>query len=258
MSDKDIYCGIDAGASATKVVLLDGECKILSSAVKRSGIDFNQTARDCFNEVMAGAGVSEGDVKRIITSGYGRGNMDFCHDTKTEIACHGRAAHYYRPGEIVVVDIGGQDSKIIHIDAGGRRIDFKMNRKCAAGTGAFLEEISLQLAVPLDKMNALALASKNKVTLGSFCTIFTKTKILTLVRHDIDLEDIVRAVYDSVAKRVIEMDPLEGDVVMTGGVIAHNSVVGDLLAEKIGKKVYIPPQAQLAGAFGAALLAMGD
>jgi len=256
LSDEFHTCGIDTGASATKVVLIDGEKNILAHCVQRSGIDFNQSARDCFNVVLEESGVSEKNVGRIVATGYGRGNVEFCSGSKTEIACHGKAAFFHCPREIVVVDIGGQDSKVIHLDSEGKRTEFKMNRKCAAGTGAFLEEISVQLSVPLDEMNELALKSTGKVTLGSYCTVFTKTEILALARQGKKLEDILRGVYDSVAKRVIEMDPMEGEVVMTGGVVAHNSVVVKLLEERTGKNIFVPPMPQLAGAFGAALFAL--
>jgi predicted CoA-substrate-specific enzyme activase len=250
------YCGIDTGASATKAVLIDVDRNVLGKCLRRSGIDFALTSGECFRHVLEEAGVREADVAATVATGYGRGNVAIAQGRKTEIACHGRAAHFYRPREIVVVDIGGQDSKIIHLDARGMRKDFKMNRKCAAGTGAFLEEISLQLGVPMDEMNSLAMGSREKVTLGSYCTVFTKTEILALARQGRKMEDILRGVYDSVAKRVLEMDPLEDEVVMTGGVVAHNSVVAALLEEKIGKKIYVPPLPQFAGAFGAALFAM--
>jgi len=250
------FCGIDTGASATKAVLIDGEKNVLGKSLQRSGINFALTSRECFRRVLEEAGVQEVDVAGTVATGYGRGNVAIAREKKTEIACHGRAAYHYCPREIVVVDIGGQDSKIIHLDARGRRRDFKMNRKCAAGTGAFLEEISLQLGVPMDEMNTLALGSREKVTLGSYCTVFTKTEILALARQGKKLDEILRGVYDSVAKRVLEMDPLDGEVVMTGGVVAHNSVVVTLLEEKTGKKIFVPPMPQFAGAFGAALFAM--
>jgi predicted CoA-substrate-specific enzyme activase len=256
VTDRLLYCGVDTGASATKVAIIDAGKAVQGHGVQRSGIDFNQSAVDCLQRALEQAGASRQDIRRIVATGYGRYNVDFCDDRRTEIACHGRAAWFHCPREITVVDIGGQDSKVIHLDGRGHRKDFKMNRKCAAGTGAFLEEISLQLGVPLDRMNELALQAKEKVTLGSFCTVFTKTEILALARQGKKLEEILRGVYDSVAKRIIEMDPLEGEVVMTGGVIAYNSVVARLLEEKTGRKIFVPEMPQLAGAFGAALLAL--
>jgi len=251
-----LFCGIDAGASATKVVLINGAKAVVGRSVRRSGIDFDRAAAEGYREALAQAGAREADVWMTVATGYGRGNLRLTANRKTEIACHGRAAFFHVPREIVVVDIGGQDSKVIRLDAEGRRRDFRMNRKCAAGTGAFLEEISLQLGVPLDRMNELALGSTRAVSLGSYCTVFTKTEILTLARQGERVEDILRAVYDSVAKRVIEMDPLEGEVVMTGGVVAHNSVVVRLLEERTGKAIVVPPLPQFAGALGAALFAL--
>lgn len=250
-----IYCGVDVGASATKVAIINEKKQLISNCVRKSGVDFKTSAMQCMEEALGRAGKKNEQDRKIVATGYGRGNVDFADEKKTEIACHAKAAFYFFPREITIVDIGGQDSKVIKLDSEGRRVDFKMNRKCAAGTGAFLEEIAIQLDIPLDRMNEYAESIQEKVTIGSFCTVFTKTEILALIRHGRKLEEIVRGVYDSVVKRIIEMDSLEGEVVMTGGVVEHNPVIVSLLEAKIGKKVSIPPNPQIAGAFGAALFA---
>jgi len=251
-----MYCGIDSGASATKVVIIDEKKNICGYGVTKSGIEFAESAQRCLKSALEAFGGKEENLKMIFCTGYGRYNVEKCTGRRTEISCHARAASHFKPGKITVVDIGGQDSKVIYLDEEGKRADFKMNRKCAAGTGAFLEEISAQLGIPLDKMAELAEKATQNLTLGSFCTVFTKTEILTLARQGKKLEDILRAVYDSVAKRIIEMAPLEGNVVITGGVIAHNPIVGHLIEEKTGATIFVPPLPQFAGAFGAALFAL--
>jgi predicted CoA-substrate-specific enzyme activase len=154
-----------------------------------------------------------------------------------------------------VVDIGGQDSKIIKLDAQGKRIGFKMNRKCAAGTGAFLEEIAHKLDIPLSDLNDLAQKASKTARIGSYCTVFTATEVLDRIRAGEDIGDIVRGLFDSVAKRILEMDTLTGRVILTGGVVAFNDIVADLLSARTGTKVKIAPHPQEMGAFGAALFA---
>jgi predicted CoA-substrate-specific enzyme activase len=173
----------------------------------------------------------------------------------TEIACHGKGAFFHFRRRMTVVDIGAQDSKVIHLDGDGRRTSFKMNRKCAAGTGSFLEEIALRLALPVSDLNGLAERSTQEVTLGSFCTVFTATEILEKIRAGEKVEDIVKGAFRSVVKRIIEMDTVDGALVMTGGVVAHNPLLVRLVEEAFGTPVLVPPDPQFVGAFGAALFA---
>ncbi|MBN2361189.1 MAG: ATPase [Deltaproteobacteria bacterium] len=249
------FCGVDVGASATKVVLLDGGGDIAGSDVRLSGVDYQETAEQALAEALAGAGLAREQVERTVATGYGRRNVGFADEVSTEIQCHGVGCYHWAQRAITVVDIGGQDNKVIRLAADGKRLDFKMNRKCAAGTGAFIEEIALRLALPLEQMEELAASTQRAVKLSSFCTVFAKTEILSHLRAGVPVAEIVRGAFLSVVQRVIEMDPLGGDVVLTGGVVAHNPTVGALLGERIGRPVIVPPQPQLTGALGAALIA---
>jgi activator of 2-hydroxyglutaryl-CoA dehydratase len=130
-----------------------------------------------------------------------------------------------------------------------------MNRKCAAGTGAFLEEMALRLDLELEAFNGRAEAAEEEVTLGSFCTVFTATEVLEKIRAGHRVRHIVKGLFRSVIKRVLEMDSLTENVVMTGGVVAHNPFLATMMAETIGREVLIPPHPQITGALGAALLA---
>ncbi|MGD2022891.1 MAG: acyl-CoA dehydratase activase, partial [Desulfobacterales bacterium] len=180
----------------------------------------------------------------------------FARDTKTEIGCHAKGCFLYFPFATTIIDIGGQDNKIIKLDPSGKRTGFKMNRKCAAGTGAFLEEMAMRLDVSLDEMNGLASRSDNMVKLGSFCTVFSATEVLENIRQGKKLPDIVKGVFYSMIKRVLEMDALTEKVVMTGGVVAHNAYMVKMTEEMIGRKILVPEYPQLTGAIGAALYAM--
>ncbi len=255
MSQEIIFGGVDVGASATKAAIINAGRQLLVSDIRKTGVDFETCARESMAAALTGCGLDFPELARVYATGYGRHNVPFARATRTEIACHSRAAHHFFPRRITIADVGGQDNKIIHIDDHGRRINFKMNRKCAAGTGAFLEEVAQRMEVPLEQIDSLARQAKRIVHMGSFCTVFTKTEILTHLRKGEKVPDIVAGLIESIVKRIVEMDPLLGEVVISGGVVAHNPVLAEMLARHLGHPVQILPNAQLAGAFGAALLA---
>ena len=258
MSTNPIYVGADVGSSRTKVAVLDSDKNLIGYAIKKSGIDFTATAQDCLEISLSMAGAGRNDIAGAVSTGYGRKNVTYSVETKTEIGCHASGCFLYFPQEITVIDIGGQDNKIIKLDKAGRRTSFKMNRKCAAGTGAFLEEMSARLDIPLEEMDGLASRSENMVKLGSFCTVFSATEVLENIRHGKKIDDIVKGVFFSVIKRVLEMDSLTENVVMTGGVVAHNPYLVKMAEELIGRKPLVPEHPQLTGAIGAALYAMSS
>jgi predicted CoA-substrate-specific enzyme activase len=259
-------CGVDVGASATKVVLLQagrtgrasGQVSgdsLCGRAVRQSGVDYAATARECLAEALAVAGAQSDQVVGTVATGYGRDNVDFADASLTEIHCHGVGAYHFLGQAITVVDIGGQDNKVIRLDDAGGRVDFRMNRKCAAGTGAFIEEIALRLGLPLEEMDSLAGSTTDAVKLSSFCTVFAKTEILAHLRRGVPVAQIARGTFLSVVARILEMAPLDGRVAVTGGVVAHNPTLTDLLAERLGRPVEVPPWPQFTGAVGAALMA---
>lgn len=130
-----------------------------------------------------------------------------------------------------------------------------MNRKCAAGTGAFIEEIAHRLSLNVSELNALAQRSTKEVSIGSFCTVFAATEILEKIRAGVEIADIVRGAFNSVVKRIMEMDRINGLLVTTGGVVAHNPFLAKLLGQSLGTEAHVAPDAQYTGAFGAALFA---
>lgn len=255
-ADERFYVGIDVGSATTKAVVIDSEARILGRHVLRSGADFARAAEAALEAALEQAGATTSSSYRVLSTGYGRTNVPNAQDTRTEIACHGRGAYHHFPRKIVVIDIGGQDNKVIELDEHGRRQRFKMNRKCAAGTGAFIEEIAHRLDVPLESLQDLASQSTTTLTLNSFCTVFAATEILARIREGVPVEDLARAAFRSVTRRIVESQRLTGEVVLTGGVVAHHPVVVDLLAEACGSCIpLVPPEPQLIGALGAALFA---
>jgi predicted CoA-substrate-specific enzyme activase len=249
----EYFTGIDIGASTTKAIILDGQKEILGYSVNSSGADFRAAADRAFRKSRKMAGLKTSDHCMVVATGYGRGNVPNAIGTRTEISCHAKGSFHYYSRAHTLIDIGGQDSKVIRVDTAGKRVNFKMNRKCAAGTGAFLEEMANRLEIKLDKLNELAEKAEKNIQIGSYCTVFAATEILAKIRQGIAVPDIVKGVFDSVIKRVIEMDPLEGDIVMTGGVVTYFPFLVKMFEERIDKKVFVPPHPQLTGALGAAL-----
>lgn len=252
-----VYVGLDLGASRTKVAVIDQKGRMIGHAVKKSGTDFPATAAYCLDASLAMAGAARSDIIRAVSTGYGRATVTFVTDrNKSEIGCIAKGCHHYFPGAITIIDIGAQDNKIIKLNSSGGRSSFKMNRKCAAGTGSFLEEMAYRLDITLEEMNDLAGQSENIIKLGSYCTVFSATEVLENIRHGKKITDIVKGIFYSVIKRVLEMDSLTEQVVMTGGVVAHNPFIVTMTEEMIGRPVLLPEFPQLAGAVGAALYAM--
>lgn len=249
------FCGVDIGASAAKLVIVDETARTVGKALRRSGIDYTATAGACLADALSEAGLAREQIAATLATGYGRDNVPWADARMTEIACHGRGAWHHFRRAMTVIDIGAQDSKVMHLDGAGRRTSFKMNRKCAAGTGAFLEEIAHRLDLPLSDLNGLAERSTKDVTLSSFCTVFAATEILERIRAGEAVEDIVKGAFRSVVNRIFEMDTVDGALVMTGGVVAHNPFLATLVEESFGAQVLVPPDAQHVGALGAALLA---
>jgi len=253
--DGRYFAGLDCGTATTKAVIIDRNRDILGSFVRRSGANLMESAESALNEALKRAGLERADVGIIFATGFGRRSVSFAQESKTEISCHSTGCHYYYPEEITVIDIGGQDNKVIKLDASGRKTSFKMNRKCAAGTGAFLEEMAYKLDIPVSELEGLARRSTAGTELGSFCTVFTATEVLDRIRGGERLEDLVRGLFNSVAKRILEMERLTGRVIMSGGVVAYNPIVAEIISERAGVDVEVAPHPQEMGAFGAALFA---
>jgi (R)-2-hydroxyacyl-CoA dehydratese activating ATPase len=251
--------GVDVGSCTTKAVIVSPEGRVVGRHVYYSGTDFEAASQTVWEHCLAQGGLRSDDVGSVVSTGYGRKSVPFATSSLTEISCHARGCLHWFPGPITVVDIGGQDNKIIKLDADGQRVSFKMNRKCAAGTGAFLEEMALRLRLPLEALDNLARNADGEVPLGSYCTVFSATEVLEKIKAGHPVDRIVRGLFHSVVKRILEMDTLTDTVVLTGGVIEHNPFLADLIREHTTSPVQIPPHPQTTGALGAALYALnGD
>lgn len=249
------FAGVDSGSWNTKAVVIDDREKVLGKAVVRSGADLAGAALRAFDGALDECGVARERVGAVWSTGFGRRNVEFAGGHRTELDCHARGVSHYFDGPLTIIDVGGQDAKVIRLDETGRRVFHKMNRKCAAGTGSFLEEIAMRLGTDIGELPRLASGFTEEIELGSFCTVFTGTELLAEIRRGRQPSDLARAAYRSLAKRVIEMDVFEGKVVATGGVVTYHPMVVELLQQIAGCEVIMPPHPQEMGAFGAALAA---
>jgi predicted CoA-substrate-specific enzyme activase len=201
-----MFAGLDLGASHTKCVLIDTTGRMLGKAACRTGADFAAAAEKAFAEAhstLPGGPKAEA----VCATGYGRTSTPLATMTRTEISCQALGCVSHFPGQaLTIVDIGGQDTKTIKVEPSGKRTDFKMNRKCAAGTGAFLEEMAHRLEIPLGDFDALARAAKTPAAIGSFCTVFAATEMIARIRSGESRESIVRGIFVSLVKRVRELD----------------------------------------------------
>jgi len=250
--------GIDSGSASTDVVILDQEKNLVASAIIPTGGGAQLSAEKCLAEALAKAGIGRSELSRIVTTGYGRAYIDGSDGNVTEISCHAKGAHFLRPSVRTVIDIGGQDSKVIKIDEHGMVKNFVMNDKCAAGTGRFLEMMARTLGLTMDEMSALGLSWKKDVVISSMCTVFAESEVVSLVAQNRALPDIIHGLNSSVADKVSALvnriEP-EGEFIITGGV-AKNMGVVRALEKSLGAKLYVCGEAQICGALGAALFAL--
>jgi (R)-2-hydroxyacyl-CoA dehydratese activating ATPase len=257
MNSGAVYVGIDAGSSATKCAVIDVDGVLIGQHIAPSGFDYAQAADAALAKSLQQCCVSQDQIERCVSTGYGRENVRFAGRHVTEITCHARGARKWLADVQIIIDIGGQDTKIIRLDAHGLTTDFRMNAKCAAGTGTFLESIAVRLGLPLSAVDDLALRSTTRTVVNSYCTVFAGTEVLERIKEGHPREDISMGLFRSIASRVLEMIPCpDGSVGATGGVVAHCRAMTKALEEALGAPVLLPPFPQLAGAYGAALVAM--
>ncbi|MBI2935196.1 MAG: 2-hydroxyglutaryl-CoA dehydratase [Chloroflexi bacterium] len=250
--------GVDVGSLTTKTVIMSGDGRMLSYCIIPTGAMVKKAAPSSFNEAARLAGLQPSDIIFVVSTGYGRAGVTFSHSQITEITCHARGAHLLFPQVRNIVDIGGQDSKVIAVDEAGRVIRFAMNDKCAAGTGRWLEVMARALEVDLDEMGPLALEAKKELSISSMCTVFAESEVVSLVAEGGEKADILGGIHRSIARRVgtmVSRVGMVGPVVMTGGV-AKNQAIVYWMEQVIGTKLLLPPEPQIMGALGAASIAL--
>ncbi|VAV91542.1 hypothetical protein MNBD_ALPHA02-2533 [hydrothermal vent metagenome] len=264
---EEIYWGVDCGSSEIKVVALDRDGVILLKRKQKTLFPLQDHVYHALSGEVGDfspfAGASGTDIKaghKIIATGYGRKYISFAHDALTEIKAHfiGVEHQLDLTEAYSIIDIGGQDSKIIAVDHS--KVDqFIINRKCAAGTGAYIEELGHRLEVPLGDMTALAGNNDKELSLNSFCTVFSGQEVIKTLMNGERIENIIYALYSSVVKRVMEMTAITTDtVVFSGGVLRYHPKLMAMFTETLTEanprmKTMLAPNAQYSGAIGAAI-----
>jgi predicted CoA-substrate-specific enzyme activase len=249
------YLGMDVGSTTAKAVLVDSSGRIVHREVLATGA----STRRCAEKLRAGvldAIPGHGSLRCCIATGYGRGGVWFADRTVTEITCHARGMSAQLPGVRSIIDIGGQDTKAIAVDARGSVTKFVMNDKCAAGTGRFLEMMARTLETDIDRLGEMASRATRGASISSMCTVFAESEVISLIAEETPADVIARGICTSIASRTVSMLDRVGrerDIAMSGGVARNTGVIKEL-QRLLGIRLVIPEEPQLMGALGAALI----
>jgi predicted CoA-substrate-specific enzyme activase len=252
-----ICAGIDAGSRAIKVVVFDTlRSEILGSGIADQGVDQQPLALALFEATLQSARLKRTDVAGVVATGYGRNRIRFADTTITEISCHARGVHHLVPNVRTIIEIGGQDSKVISLGEGGKVRDFAMNDRCAAGTGRFLEVLATRLGVGLPALGELSCQSEKPAVISSMCVVFAETEIVGLLADGVPAPDIAAGVQDAIATRVVALAgrSVSSPVCFTGGVALQTGMI-KALGAALECPIQSAPLPQYTGALGAALLA---
>jgi predicted CoA-substrate-specific enzyme activase len=253
-----IVGGLDLGSATGKaVVMKDGE--IVGAAILQSTTHPNETAHTVMDQAIEKAGLSSIEhLEKVVCTGYGRLNIPFAEENLSEISCHAKGAHWMVPSIRTVIDIGGQDCKVIGLAENGHVLDFKMNDRCAAGTGRFFEAMARALCCGLEGISSPENQGEEPCTISNQCSVFAESEVVTLVNEGVDLRNIIAGINISVASRLTSMSRRVGitnDVTLTGG-CSKNEGLALALAKKLDVTLMkLPHDPQMAGALGAALFA---
>ncbi|MBV4419206.1 2-hydroxyglutaryl-CoA dehydratase [Clostridium tyrobutyricum] len=248
--------GVDIGSTASKGVILRDGKDIVSSSTIPVGTGTSGPVR-VIKELFEKSQLVKEDIKRIVATGYGRMNFDYADKQISELSCHAKGAYSIFPNVKTIIDIGGQDAKVLKLNSRGRLMDFVMNDKCAAGTGRFLDVMANVLEVKISDLSKLADLSETQVDISSTCTVFAESEVISHLSEGKKPEDIAAGIHRSIARRVSSLAKrigIEKDVAMTGGVAQNSSVVG-FMEKEIGLPINVSEHAQIIGALGAAIYA---
>jgi predicted CoA-substrate-specific enzyme activase len=251
-----ICAGIDAGSRSIKAVLFDPEqSRILSTAITDQGVEQLRLATETLERALAAAQLDRAQVATVVATGYGRNGVKFANTTITEITCHARGVYHLAPEARTIIEIGGQDSKVIVLEDGGRVRDFAMNDRCAAGTGRFLEVVAARLGVNLATLGELSKQSREPAIIN-MCVVFAETEIIGLLAEGASPPDIAAGVQKAISTRLLTLAgrSVAGPVYFTGGVALQSGMIR-ALEESLSSPVQVPPMPQFTGALGAAILA---
>ena len=248
-----LTAGIDVGSTASKAVIFDGTIK--GQAVIPTGWNPREAGLRVYKEALEAAGFAEDDVSIIVGTGYGRISLPFVEKRVTEITCHAKGAKYLFPRTKTVIDIGGQDSKVISINEDGSVADFVMNDKYAAGTGRFLQVMTGVLDISLEELGQMGLRAE-PASINSMCTVFAESEIIGLLAQGVAKEAVASGIIDTIAKRLLSLTArvsCHSEITFSGGV-ANNPAICQILSNSLGLEFNVPAEPQIVGALGAAII----
>jgi (R)-2-hydroxyacyl-CoA dehydratese activating ATPase len=254
-----LFAGVDIGSTTSKAVLIDEAGTVVAYSIIDTKHDRNQSGEEVLGLALEAAGRDEAHLATVASTGYGRRSFTRSQKVMPEIICHARGTEHMYPGVKTVIDVGGQDSKIIAMGERGTVMMFEMNDRCAAGTGRFFEVLSRRLlSVPLEELGPLALTSENPVYLSSVCTIFAESEIISYLSEGLPIADIAMGILEAMAKRVISTGrqariAYEQPIVLTGGV-ALNVAAKKAFEDQLDKEVVVLDRPQMPAALGVALI----
>ena len=252
--------GIDSGSASTDAVILDRSGKICGWAIVPTGAGAATGARQALEQALTMAGIAESDLGSKVYTGYGREFLGDDGAAVTEITCHARGAHHLDPAVRTVIDIGGQDSKVIRLSESGAVETFAMNDKCAAGTGRFLEMMARSLEISIDELGPVSLQSKENIEISSMCSVFAESEVISLIAQNKEIADIAHGIHKAIAGKAMSLLKRVGlnpGYMMTGGVAKNPGVVA-VLEEQLGEKLHIYEEPEIVGALGAALYGLEE
>ncbi len=251
-----IYAGIDIGSITAKAALIK-DSRLLDTHVILTGFDPINAGIKVFEALLKKTQILKKDIAAIVSTGYGRASVNFADKTMTEIICHGTGSYFLNPEIRGIIDVGGQDSKAILLNASGQVENFAMNDKCAAGTGRFLEVMARALEVKLNQLGEVSLNADKPLKISSICTVFAESEVISMIAGQEKRENIIAGIHDSAAARVAILAnkiKIKAPVMMTGGVAKNKGMVA-ALENRLGLKLIVKDYAQENGAIGAAVLA---
>lgn len=250
------FAGVDVGSVTVKVVITEnGEIKAYH--LTPAGSNYRVAAQKAMEEALAEAGLSLEDMANIVATGYGASNVESASQQVTDISCCARGISHTFPAVRTVIDVGGQASKVIRVNAEGKATNFVISERCAAGSGRFLQIIANVLRIDLDSVGPLSLQAKNPVTYTTGCAVFGESEAVSRVAEGTPKEDILAGVHNSIAAKIsnlIDRVGLEQECAFTGGGALDVGLI-KRVEEKLGIHLLVPPQPQLTAALGAALVA---
>lgn len=256
------FLGLDAGSTYLKAALIKGE-QVENTAVLPTGIDCEKTAESLVEKLCEQASITREEILVITATGYSRRSIGIADTTISEITAHAWGVKLTAPKGItprLIIDIGGQDSKIISLDASGQIANFTMNDKCAAGTGKFLEVVAELLETSIDEIADLAAQSNSPCQINSTCAVFAQTEVISLLAQKKSRNDILAGMHLSMANRIAKLArkyKSNGDILMTGGG-AKNCALRIALEDELLKDVHEANYPQFNGAIGAALIGRNE